>query len=232
MSDHRPEKPLSADQLAAIAKWPTPAIANAIETFNIRSRATGFMSADIVGRFPELGVSLGYAVTAKIRASIPPADDPETVDREAWVEHILSVPGPRFVVMQEMDQPAVGSYWGEVNATRHKAMGCVGIITDGGVRDLDEMRGMGFNALSKSVLVSHAYTHLVDVGGPVTVGGLMVHPGDLLAGDQHGVIHIPHAIAAEVAAAAQRVEDEERKIIGFYRSADYRPGDRDGGRYP
>jgi len=232
MSDHRPTNPLSAEQLAEIAKWPTPALANAIETFNIRSRATGFMSSEIVGRFPELGVSVGYAVTSKIRASIPPADDPETVDRDAWVEHILSVPGPRFCVMQEMDQPAVGSYWGEVNATRHKAMECVGIITDGGVRDLDEMRGMGFNALSKAVLVSHAYTHLVDVGGPVTVGGLTVHPGDLLAGDQHGVLHIPHEIAPEIAAAAKRVEDEERKIISFYRSPDYKPGAQDGGRYP
>ncbi|MGE3960331.1 MAG: RraA family protein [Dehalococcoidia bacterium] len=232
MPEHRPTTPLTAEQLAAIARWPTPAIANAIETFSVRSRNTGFMSSEIVGRFPELGVSVGYAVTAKIRASIPPADDPETVDRDAWVEHILSVQGPRFVVMQEMDQPAVGSYWGEVNATRHLAMGCVGIITDGGVRDLDEMRGMGFNALSKSVLVSHAYTHLVEVGGPVTVGGLTVHPGDLLAGDQHGVINIPHGIAPEVAAAAQRVEDEERTIIEFYRSPNYRPGDRDGGRYP
>lgn len=232
MTDHRPSSPLTEEQLAALARWSTPAIANAIETFNVRSRATGFMSSDIVGRFPELGVSLGYAVTAKIRASIPPDQDPETVDRDRWVEHILSVPGPRFVVMQEMDQPAVGSYWGEVNATRHLAMGCVGIITDGGVRDLDEMRGMGFNALSKSVLVSHAYTHLVDVGGPVTVGGLTVHPGDFLAGDQHGVIHIPHDIAAEVAEAARRVEDEERTIIEFYRRPEYRPGDRDGGRYP
>ena len=231
-ADHRPSEPLTAEQLAEIAKWPTPALANAIETFDVRSRATGFMSSDIVGRFPELGVSVGYAVTARIRASIPPDQDPETVDREVWTDHILSVDGPRFVVMQEMDQPAVGSYWGEVNATRHKALGCVGIITDGGVRDLDEMRGMGFNAISKAVLVSHAYTHLVGVGGPVTVGGLIVHPGDLLAADQHGVLHIPHDIAPEVAAAAQRVEDEERKIISFYRSPDYRPGDRDGGRYP
>jgi len=108
----------------------------------------------------------------------------------------------------------------------------VGIITDGGVRDLDEMRGMGFNAISKAVLVSHAYTHLVCVGVPVTVGGLIVHPGDLLAADQHGVIQLPHEIAREVAAAAQRVEDDERKIIGFYRAPNYKPGDRDGGRYP
>lgn len=190
------------------------------------------MSSDVQCRFPELGVGVGYAVTAKIRASIPPADDPETVDREAWVDHLLTVPGPRIVVIQDMDQPAIGSYWGEVNATRHRAMGCLGVITDGGVRDLDEMRGMGFQALSKAVLVSHAYVHMVEIGGPVTVGGLTVHSGDLLAMDQHGAIHIPHDIASQVADAAKRVEDEEREIIRFYTSPDYRPGARDGGRYP
>lgn len=232
LPDHRPPTPLTDEQLAEIARWPTPAIANAIETFNVRSRATGFMSSDIVCRFSELGIGVGYAVTARIRASIPAQDDPETVDREAWMDHILSVPGPRIVVMQDMDQPAIGSYWGEVNSTRHQAMGCLGVITDGGVRDLDEMRGMGFQALSKSVLVSHAYVHMVEIGGTVTVGGLTVHSGDLLAMDQHGAIHIPHDIAPEVAAAAQRVEDEERKVINFYRSADFRPGDRDGGHYP
>ena len=232
LPDHRPSTPLTDEQLADIARWPTPAIANAIETFNVRSRATGFMSSDIACRFPELGIGVGYAVTARIRASIPAQDDPETVDREAWMDHILSVPGPRIVVMQDMDQPAIGSYWGEVNSTRHQAMGCLGVITDGGVRDLDEMRGMGFQALSKSVLVSHAYVHMVEIGGTVTVGGLTVHSGDLLAMDQHGAIHIPHDIAPEVAAAAQRVEDEERKVINFYRSPDFRPGDRDGGHYP
>lgn len=230
--DHRPKKPLTDDQIAALKRWPTPAIANALETFSVRSRATGFMSADIVGRFPELGVMVGYAVTAKIRASIPATDDPETVSRDIWLDHLQTVPAPRIVVMQDMDQPAVGSYWGEVNATRHKAFGCVGTITDGGVRDLDEMRGMGFNAASKYVLVSHAYIHLVEVGGPVTVGGLTVHSGDLLAADQHGAIHIPHDIATLVPEAAQRVEGQEREIIRFYNRPDFRAGDRDAGRYP
>lgn len=232
MDDHRPKTPLTPEQLDALRRWPTPAIANAIETFTVRSRATGFMTPDIVGRFPELGVMVGYAVTAKIRASIPATDDPETASREAWMDHILTVPGPRLVVMQDMDQPAVGSYWGEVNATRHRAMGCVGVVTDGGVRDLDEMRRIGFNAASRFVLVSHAYVHLVEVGGPVTVGGLTVHSGDLIAADQHGAIHVPHEIAALVPEAAQRIEDEEREIIRYYSQPDFRPGDRDHGRYP
>jgi 4-hydroxy-4-methyl-2-oxoglutarate aldolase len=231
--DHRrPERPLTAEQLAEIARWPTPAIANAIEEFDVRPRTAGFMGPDIRGLFPELGTMVGYAATATIRASIPPDQDLATASREDWVDHILTVPGPRIVVMQDKNQPSVGSYWGEVNATRHKALGCLGVITDGGVRDLDEMREMGFNAAARYVLVSHAYVHLIDVGRQVEIGGLTVYTGDLLAADQHGVIHIPHDIAAEVAATAQRVEDAEREIIAFYRRADYQPGDRDAGRYP
>jgi 4-hydroxy-4-methyl-2-oxoglutarate aldolase len=102
-------------------------------------------------------------------------------------------------------------------------MGCIGVITDGGVRDLDEVRALGFQFLSRSVLVSHAYVHLVEIGGPVTVGGITVHPGDLLHADQHGAIHIPHDIAPRVADAAQTVEDHERVIINFCQSPAFDP---------
>lgn len=218
VTDHRPETPLTAEQLAALRDWPSPAVSNAIETFDVRSRNTGFMGPEILCRFPELPPIVGYAVTAKIRASIPAAGDPEAEQRAGWLRHIESVPGPRIVVIQDMDQPPVGSYWGEVNGNIHRAMGCLGVITDGGVRDLDEVRELGFQFLSKELLVSHAYVHLVEFGGPVTVGGLTVHPGDLLHADQHGAIHIPHEIAPRVAEAAQAVEDRERVIINFCQS--------------
>ena len=221
--DHRPTTPLSEAELDALAAWPSPAIANAIETFDVRPRTEGFMGPDILGRFPELRPIVGYAVTAKIRASVPPGEDPDTKSRADWLRHIASVPGPRIVVMQDLDDPPLGSYWGEVNGNIHRAMGCLGVITDGGVRDLDEVRALGFQFVAKEVLVSHAYVHLVEIGGPVTVGGLEVHPGDLLHADQHGVMHIPHDIAGEVAAAAQAVEDRERTIIEFCQSADFDP---------
>lgn len=213
--------PLTEAQLAALRAWPSPAISNAIETFNVRSRATGFMTPDIVCRFPELPPIVGYAATAKIRASIPPADDPEATSGLEWHAFIESVPAPRIIVIQDLDQPPIGSFWGEVNGNVHKALGAVGLITDGGVRDLDEVRELGFQFLAKEILVSHAYVHLVEIGGPVTVGGITVHPGDLLHADQHGAIHIPHEIAAEVAEAAQRVEDRERVIINYCKSPEF-----------
>ena len=161
---------------------------------------------------------MGYAATAKIRASIPPADDPESVSALEWHAFIESIPAPRVIVIQDLDQPPVGSFWGEVNGNIHKALGAVGLITDGGVRDLDEVEALGFQFLAKELLVSHAYVHLVEFGGPVTVGGITVQPGDLLHADKHGALQIPHDIAAEVADAAQAVEDREQVIIDYAQS--------------
>ena len=147
-------EPLSEAQLAELRAWPSPAIANAIETFDIRSRATGFMTPDIVCRFPEMEPIVGYTATCKIRASIPPGDDPQTKAAPDWWAHIESIPEPRIIVIQDLDQPPIGSFWGEVNGNIHKALGAVGLVTDGGVRDLDEVRELGFQFLSKEILVS------------------------------------------------------------------------------
>ncbi len=219
--------PLSDDQLTELRGWPSPAIANAIETFDFRPRTEGFMDASILCRFPELDPIVGYAATCQIRASIAPSDDAETRTRHDWWEHIQSMPAPRIIVIQDLDEPPIGSFWGEVNANVHRALGAVGVITDGGVRDLEEVRALGFQFLSKEILVSHAYVHIVGIGQPVTVGGLTVAPGDLLHADQHGVVQIPDAIAAEVADAAQAVEDRERVIIDFAKSAEFNRGGLD-----
>lgn len=213
---------LTDEQLEALRAWPSPAISNAIETFGVRARNAGVMTPDIRCRFPEMRPIVGYAVTCTIRASAPPDQDPEAnVARGDWYAHIESVPAPRIVVVKDLDQPPVGSFWGEVNANVHRAFGCAGVVTDGGVRDMEEVRALGFQFLAKEVLVSHAYVHQVEVGVPVTVGGVTVRPGDLLHADLHGCIAIPHDIAAEVPAAAQLVEDRERVIIDYAQSPEF-----------
>lgn len=198
----------------------TPTISNAIETFDVRPRNQGFMNHEIVCRLPSLGTMVGYAVTAKIRAAEKPDPNDTVARREMW-EHILSIPEPRVVVIQDLDDPPVGSFWGEVNANIHRALNCVGTVTNGGVRDLDEVEPLGFHFFSGQVQVSHAYVHVVEVGTPVEVGGLTVNPGDLLHGDKHGVTNIPLDIAPEIYRAAKEVEARERKIIELCQSPDF-----------
>ena len=178
--------------------------------------------------FPKLGPMVGYAATAVVRASLPPADPPRVKITDVW-EHVASMPEPRILVIQDMDWPrSKGSFWGEVNANIMKALGCVGTITHGGVRDLDEVEALGFHFFAAELLVSHAYIHVVDFGGPVGVGGLTVKPGDLLHGDQHGVTNIPYELAASMPEAARKVEERERRIISYCQSSEFtREGLRD-----
>lgn len=212
---------LTPEELAALRRYSSPSIANAIETFGAVPRNRGFMGPGIRCLFPELGPMVGYAVTAMIRADVEP-DRGHRVPVQDWWDYVLSVPAPRVVVMQDLDNPRpVGAYWGEVQANLHRALGCVAAISDGGVRDLDEARRLGFHFFAPHVLVSHAYVHMVRMGLPVRVGGLTVRPGDLLHGDQHGVVRIPDEVAREVPAAAARVEEAEREIIACCQGPDF-----------
>jgi len=212
---------LTTEQLETLRQIPSPSIANAIETFDIMPRTDGFMLPNVKSIFPDMPHMIGYAVTAVIGAQMPPSKN-MNVSRLDTIDAILSVPEPRILVMQDIDYPnVIGSFWGEVQANIYKAMGCVGTITDGGVRDLDEMRALGFNAFASEILVSHAYVHLIDVGVPVTVGGMKVNQGDLLLGDQHGVVGIPLDIAADIPAAVKRVETREQEMISVCQSPDF-----------
>lgn len=206
---------LSAQELEALRRWPTCAIANAIELFNIKPRNEGFMLPQIKCIFPELGTLIGYAVTGVITAESPEGRKVQPVQ---WWEEIQRVPEPRVIVLHDIDRAVVGSFWGEVQANIHRALGCVGTVTDGSVRDLDEVKELGFHFFSSCVSVSHAYVHLVETSVPVKVGGLLVKPGDLIMGDQHGVISVPLEIARDVPKAAQLVEDWERPVINYCKS--------------
>ena len=206
---------LSRNELGEISRWSTCSISNGIELFNVRPRSEGFMLPEIKCVFPELGPMIGYAITAVISADSPEGHRVQPVE---WWNEMVKIPEPRIVVIRDLDRPVIGSFWGEVNANIHKALGCVGAVTDGSVRDLEEVRKTGFHFFSSCVSVSHAYVHLVEVGVPIKVGGLTVKPGDLIFGDQHGVLSIPQEIAKDVSQAAQLVEDWERPVIDTCKS--------------
>jgi 4-hydroxy-4-methyl-2-oxoglutarate aldolase len=206
--------------LEALRRYDTPTIANAIEELDIRPRDEGFASIDVRCMFPELGVMVGYAATAAIRAR----GAGHGGDHAALWSHVRQSPPPRVVVVQDLDDPpAHGSLWGEVNASVFQALGCAGAVTDGSVRDLNEVRGMGFHFFARGAGVSHAYVRVESVGEPVLVGGLTIAPGDLIHADQHGVLLVPREIAAELPAAADRVIEREQTFIRWVRSPDFDP---------
>ena len=217
--------PLTDDRLAALKAFDTSTIASGIETFGVRLDNEGFMTGNVQCRFPMAGPMVGYAVTAKIRCSSPPMEGHSFVNRSQWWDYILSIPAPRIVVIQDIDEngPGTGALVGEVHAAILKALGCEGLVTDGAVRDINRMpfdRG-GFQLYSGSVSPSQAYAHIVEIACDVTIGGLQIHSGSLLHGDRHGIVLIPKAIAASLPLAAERVRASERKLVEMCHSSDF-----------
>jgi regulator of RNase E activity RraA len=132
---------------------------------------------------------------------------------------VLSIPAPRVIVVHDLDDPrGQGAQWGEVQANIHRALGAAGVVTDGSVRDLEEVRRLGFQFAAAHVSVSHAYVHMVDFGLPVKVGGLWISPGDLVHADHHGVVTIPRDVAERIPDAVTKLEADERKIIALCQS--------------
>jgi 4-hydroxy-4-methyl-2-oxoglutarate aldolase len=213
---------IDRELVAALRGLDSCTVSNVIETFEVRLRNEGFARADVRCLFEDLPPTVGYAVTARIRSSAPPPVGHSYNDRTDWWNHILSVPEPRIVVAQDVDErPGLGAFIGGVHANILRALGCVAYVTNGSVRDLAAVQMTGLQMFAGSVAVSHAFVHLLDFGEPVQVGGLTVNPGDILHGDRHGLISVPEAIAADIPRAAADMLVHRRRVIEFCRSSEF-----------
>jgi 4-hydroxy-4-methyl-2-oxoglutarate aldolase len=200
----------------------TCTVSNAIETFEVRLRNAGFADARVRCMFEDYPPMVGYAATAQMRSGEPPISGRIYVDRTDWWNSILEVPAPRIVVLEDLDKPpGVGAFIGDMHAAILRALGCVGYVTDGAVRELPRVRDVGLQLFAGNVAVSHAYAHIFDFGSEVKVGGLEVHPGDLLHGDRHGLLNVPKEVAAQIPAAADRLRQAEQRVIDFCRSKEF-----------
>ncbi len=213
-------KLLSAEQLEELRRFNTPTISNAIETFNIRKRHLGFLPHQIRCLLPDLGPIVGYAVTSQTRASHFTEPEPDVV--ADYFRYVAAQPGPKVAVGQDLDDPpGLGAQFGEVTAAIHKKLGCVGHVTNGCPRDLDEVHALGFQLFGLNPCVSHAYVRLADFGKPVTLMGVEVLPGELIHADRHGVCIIPVEVAPKLAEACRKVEELERPLLEMCRSDDF-----------
>lgn len=210
-------------ELNALRALDGAAIANAVETFDVRLRNEGFANASIRCLSPSLPPAIGYAVTARIRCSSPPPVGHHYHDRTDWWNYIAGVPGPRFVVVQDIDEtPGLGGFVGGVHANILRALGCEGYATNGSVRDLanvcDTVR---LQVFATGVAVSHAFAHIVDFGGPVEIGGLQVASGDLLFGDVNGLQSVPTSLVNVLPGAVADMKAREQAVAQFCRSPQF-----------
>jgi 4-hydroxy-4-methyl-2-oxoglutarate aldolase len=204
------------DVIGVLRGIETCVVSNAIETFDVRLRNTGFADARIRCMFEDLPPLVGYAATARLRAVDPPMSGRIYHDRTDWWNSILESPHPRIVVLEDLDDPpGVGAFLGDMHAAILRGLGCVGYVTNGAVRELPRVRELGFQLFAGNIAVSHAYAHIFDLGHVLKIGGLEVKPGDLLHGDRHGILTIPSEIAAEIPMVAASCRGSSRESLIF-----------------
>jgi regulator of RNase E activity RraA len=213
----------SPELIKALAKYDTPTICNVIELFDVRPRNAGFMNGSIKSCFPEMPPMVGFALTSTFRSMSPPRGKDVYGSLTTQVEAFADLPGPAVVVFQDVDEPCVSATFGEVMCSTYKGFGANGIITSGAGRDLEQVRAIGFPAFTAGTICSHAYCHILQVGVPVTVGGICVENGMLLHGDCNGVTTIPVEIADEIPDACEELIRAEQVVLDYVRSGDVTP---------
>jgi len=212
-------KLVSASDLEKLRAIDSCTVSNAIERLNVRMRNEGFVSNAVQCRFPDQAPLVAYAATARIRTSSPPMTHRCYYDRPDWWTYVASLPTPTVMVLEDADrEPGAAAFVGEIHAAIAMSLKCIGVVTNGAVRDLPEVQKMGFQMFSGRVSVSHSYAHITDFGEPVEIGGMRVASGDLIHGDQHGVLTVPMEVAGGIPEEAGRLRAEERELLSFCRS--------------
>ncbi len=211
---------LTQQDFAALQDIDTPTICNLLEIVAPQRRGYGFTFRHLHCIFPHMRPIVGYARTATIRARMPGtrggADAAEF--RERYMEYVAAGSMPKISVVQDIDeQPGYGAMWGEVFTTVHKALGVLGVVTNGSVRDLDVIPE-DFQLLAGLVAPSHAHIHLCEFACEVNVHGMTVNSDDIIHADRHGAVIIPRDVAREVPKAFQVMSDREKVILDAARA--------------
>lgn len=199
----------------------TPTISNAIEQLHLRPRSEGFTPLQVRCLFPDFGPMCGYAVTAQVE-TMTEGNPREERGYVELFEAVEKSPNPAVVAFQEVGgSPDYAVHCGEVMATFFTRLGGVGLVTDAAVRDIAEVRALGFHYFARGAAASHANFRIVRVGVPITVIGLVIRPQDILHGDLNGLIQIPAEAAEGLPAAIESVRTRERRLMDMAKDPNF-----------
>ncbi|HEV2501827.1 MAG TPA: RraA family protein [Mesorhizobium sp.] len=206
---------MNNDLLDILRGADTPTVCNAIEVVQGKRGFSQFTRGTMISTAPGEPAVVGYAVTAKIAAAQPP-NEPTAIIRDrrmAYYRAMHDAPKPSVAVIEDIDFPAsIGAYWGEINTTVHKAFGMAGALTNGVVRDLNDLP-TGFPVIAGSIGPSHGFVHVVSIREPVTIFGLEIRQGDLVHADRHGALVVPQDVIAGLRGAIGKIRETERRIL-------------------
>jgi len=207
---------MSPDLIDLLKTVDTPTVCNAIEVAEGKRGFNRFTRGTMLASDPAAGAMAGYARTAKIAAIDPPTEPADVIRarRMDYYRYMAGGPRPAIAVVEDLDFPeAIGAYWGEINTTVHKGFGLSGALTNGVMRDLGDLPE-GFPVVAGSVGPSHGFVHVKEIGTPVSVFGLEIHPGELVHADRHGALVIPDAVLPKLAGAIHKLLETEKLVLG------------------
>ena len=214
-------KNISQNLLETLRKYDTPTIVNSLELLNSKFRTSGFTSEQLVCVDTSLPPIVGYARTAKISASNEIDKKKKRERNLSYYKYVSSGTGPRISVIQDIDKnPGFGAFWGEVNSNIHKALGVIGVITNGSVRDLD-LLSEGFQVLAGKIGPAHAFVHIVETDIPANIFGMEVNHNDLLHADRHGAVVIPAELLEKLPEAIELTISREKVILDACKREDF-----------
>ena len=216
------EKMLTPEQIQELQSIDSATLANAIERFKVRDAVEGYVGMDIRCQFQDLGVMVGYAVTAVVDGTSPGRPLPPGEGHMRLLEALEAAPKPAVVVLEDRSPRTSHScLFGDVLSSIGHRLGAVGVVTNGGVRDLEGIRPLGFHVFAGGLVVAHGSYTVLEVNVPVTLSGVAIRPGELLHGDANGILTIPPGIADRVYAESLKVREAETSIREFAQSPDF-----------
>src|SRR5215813_4962032 len=183
-------------QLEFLQSIDTPTVCNLVEIVAPERRGHGYTVKHLHCPFPDLPPIVGFAKTVTFKAK-----DKVPLGEAGYMQERL-----------DGEYVGYGAFWGEVQSNVHKALGALGVVTSGSIRDIP-MIAPGFQMLAGSIVPSHAYVHVVDYGIDVNVHGMATKSGDLVHADRHGAVIVPVDKIDAMKAANEGLAAREAKII-------------------
>jgi len=209
---------VSDSQFSFLRSIDTPTVCNLIEIVAPERRGAGYTAVHLHCPFPDLAPMVGFAKTVKIRARDAVSGPGYMQKRMDYLDYVAAEPRPSVVLIEDLDEPpGYGAFWGEVQTNVHKALGCLGTVTNGSIRDIPAV-ALDFQMLAGSIAPSHAYVHVEEFGGAVTIHGMAAQSGDLIHADRHGAVIVPVDKIDAMKGALDGLMKQEQRIIAAAKS--------------
>lgn len=214
--------------LAELRQFDTPSITNVVATYPGAATCLGlynpwtenwYTDQTVRCMYPELGPLIGYAVTCVYSLPDPNFNRLTFMD---VLDALDAMPKPTILVLQQKFPPHLAGKVGLAGGnmvSAMKAIGCVGLISNGPSRDIDEVRPMQFQYMLSGITPGHGAQAVQAVNVPVSVAGMDIAPGELIHMDENGACKFPADKLAAVLDNVRKLRDEEAERMGRLQKA-------------